>query len=586
MAERTRWEMVAGALIVGMASLLVAGGSFFHRDDFVYAEYLSLNALQLETFTRSWFGHFVPGYIAFLAAFLKVFGLSWPAAVVIIALINVGAFVALTRILDAVLGRARFNVIAGLAFSLSVGPLVSRLWWAATLTNMLPLALALGALGCATRWVLRRRARHLVAALLLYVCALAFSEKNLLFSLHIAVWCVFVLWRGRPFRERVKEVLSTWMLWVGLAAVSLVEVVVFLTGGFVEESGSSPSARTAVAFIADSLLGGLIPSLFGVDMGKVDGSLLDPRILLAAAVFVAFVVWTVVKVRSNLGVWLFALIGCLANAVALSRRAEALGVTGGRNLRYLFESSALFWLAIGVVLVVTLREYLRRGETAPERQIRRPLRVGAATAAAVALLAVVTWSWSAALGSALAQSEGRTARAWIEALASTLPKPPPELIDSPLPEAVGLAPLHPYDMVAAALPSLGWQDVHTTNSLAGAWVVGPDGTAGPAAVADSELAFSGLACSDGTTEIAIPDARSPGRKFVILKYSGGSGDSVAFLLDNSWTVISRPESSGTVVAYIPQAFQGDLRVNTQGGTMCVESVRIGDIVPSTAAGAD
>lgn len=488
---------------------------------------------------------------------------------------------ALARSLDAVVGTARFNVIAALAFTLSLGPLASRLWWAATLTNMLALALGLAVLGCATRWVIRRRHRHLLAALALYVVALAMSEKNLLFSLHIGLWCVLVIWRGLPVSERLRNVLKTWPLWAGLIVISGIEVVVFLTGGYVEESGSSPSLTTSLAFIFDSVMGGLIPSVFGLDMEKVVSSLLDPRIVATTAIFLAFIVWTVLRDRSNLGVWAFALVGVLANVVAVSRRADILGVTGGRNLRYLLESSALLWLAIGVVLVVALRAGTRRSESAAPTGFRGPLRVGVGIAGVV-VFALSTWSWSHGVANAVDRNEGRNARAWVESLRGSLPHPPPPLIDSPLPESFGLPPLHPYDMVAAALPSLGWKDVHTTTSLEGAWVVGPDGSAGPAMIAHPEVALSDTRCSDGSTNIAVPNAHSDGRKFVVLRFSRASGTSVAFLFRDGWTTIERPEQSGTVAVYIAGPIDGDLQVNTQGGTMCVDSVTIADLVPDTS----
>lgn len=576
--DRTRWELLYGALLIAVVTVLIAGGSFFHRDDFVYAEFFQLNALAPEVFLRSWFGHFVPGYIAFLTAFLSVFGLSWPAALAFTAAINVGAFVAITRALDAVVGKARFNVIAGLAFSLSLGPLASRLWWAATLTNMLALALGLAVLGCATRWVIHRRAVHLVAALALYVVALAMSEKNLLFSLHIAMWCALVIWRGRPLAERAREVLRTWPLWAGLLVISLVEVVVFMTGGYIEESGTSPSLSVSLAFIVDSVAGGLIPSVFGLDMEKVVSSLLDPRIVVAAAVFIAFVIWTIVRVRSNMGVWAFALIGTLANVVAVSRRADVLGITGGRNLRYLLESTALLWLAVGVVVVVTLRAGMKSVETATARR-NRLASIGVA-AVGILVFALSTASWSQSLAHAIERNEGREARVWAEALRESLPQPPPPLIDSPLPESFGLPPLHPYDMVAAALPSLGWKDVRTTTSLEGAWVVGPDGFAGPATIANPHVALSESECSDGSTNIAVPRAQSDGRSFVILDFSRATGSTAAFLFDDGWTTIERPEQSGTVAVYIPGPIDGDLQISTQGNAMCVDSVIVGDIVPS------
>jgi len=115
-APRTRWELLVAALVVTLVTLAIAGGSYFNRDDLFFVEYFQLNPVTPRVLVRSWFGHLMPGYIANVIAFLTIFGLSWPAALVFTALIHVGAFVAFTRCLDAVLGSARLNVLIGLAF--------------------------------------------------------------------------------------------------------------------------------------------------------------------------------------------------------------------------------------------------------------------------------------------------------------------------------------------------------------------------------------------------------------------------------------------------------------------------------------
>lgn len=582
LAERARWEIFAAAIAVAVATTIVAGGSFFLRDDLVFAEYFQLNPLTVDAFFRSWFGHLVPGYIATVTSFLSVFGLSWPAALAFTALINMGASVALTRILDALLGPVRFNVIAGLAFSLSLGPLASRMWWAATLTNMFPLALGLAVLGCATRWVIRRRARYLVAALVLYAIGLAMSEKNLLFSLHIAMWCVLVVWRGQPLSMRIREVGRTWALWLGLAVLSIIDVVVFLTGGYISESGTSPGLRTSAAFIVDSIIGGLIPSLFGVDMSEETGSLVDPRVVVTVILFSGFVLWTTSRVRSNWGVWVFAIIGVLANVVAVSRRADLIGITGGRNLRYLLESSAIVWLVIGVVLVTTLRATSTRSR-ASRMLSAAPLRF-LGTVCLVVIFTFSVWSWSTALAKDVSRNEGRAAREWVGSLEATLPRTTtPPLIDSPLPTTFGLPPLHPYDMVGALLPSLGWHEIRTTNSLDGAWVVGPDGVAGPASLANSSVPFTGTRCTDGTTSVSVPEVHSPGRKYLVVDFSQATGNSVAFVLTGGWTTIEHPSGSGKVVVYFAAPITGDLQISSQGGDICIDSVAVGDILPQNSS---
>lgn len=581
-ARRKGWEIYVAALAIALITLIIAGMSYFDRDDLFFASYFQLNPPTPSVLVRSWFGHLMPGYIASVLAFLAVFSLSWPAAMVLTALIHTGAFIALVRCLDALSGPARLNAFVGAAFSLSLGPLAVRLWWAATLNNMFALALGLAVLGCATRWFVTHRRRHLIAALLLYALALALSEKNLLFSVHIGAWFVLVVLRGLSARERIAAIGRSWLLWVGLVLISLVDVIAFLSGQYVEESGSAPGLLFSLEFIVHSVVGGLVPSLFGVQMAGESTDLLDARVLIASLLAAAFVIWTVVRDRSNAGVWVFALVAVVANAAVLSRRGEMIGLDGSRQLRYLLESSALLWLAIGVVLLSALRAGSPSGVSSEGGWTNRIIRTLAGTVA-VAAVVTSTWFWVSNLTNAIRQSGGVAARAWVTSLQSTLPHPAPPLIDSPLPETFGMPALHPYDMVAALLPSLGWQGVRTTNDPRGAWVVGPDGTAGPAIMASPDVQFSGNSCSDGSANIPMPAVRTSGRTFIRVDVSEGSGDSITLLVRNGWTTVARPPEGGAVVIYLADPVEGDLQISSQGGSMCVERVTVGDMLPEPAA---
>jgi len=586
-AIRGHRELVVATVAVAVITLVLASGSFFDRDDLFFAEYFQINPPTPEMLVRSWFGHLMPGYIASVIVFLKLFGLSWPVALVLTALIHTGAFVALVRCLDEVVGAVRLNLLIGVAFSLSLGPIMVRLWWAATLNNMLALALGLAVLGCATRWVVRRRTRHLVAALLLYALALTMSEKNLLFSVHIAAWCVLVVWRGRPVRSRLADVLRAWPLWAGLGILSVIDVVAFLAGPYIDESGSSPSLLASADFIVHNVFGALVPSLFGVDMVDQTTSLLDPRVVVTCLLVAAVIVWTIVRVRSTAGVWIFALVAATVNAAVLSRRADLVGVAAGRQLRYLLESSALVWLAIGVVVVAVLTAS-RAAPAAPgARRLRRPdarrrRRLRAVIgASAVVVVGLCAWSWAAGVTRAITSSGGHAAREWVGELSETLPRSAPApLIDSPLPTQFAIPQLHPYDMVAPLLPSLGWTDVRTTNVLDGAWVVGQDGRAGPATLASPDVQFRGQRCTDGSTFVAMPEVRTAGRTFIVLDYSQSTADIVTFHYEGGWTTIDKPAGSGRVAVFLPNVIDGDLAVNPQGGTLCVDALTVADIEPA------
>ncbi|MDO9396431.1 MAG: hypothetical protein Q7T71_07800 [Herbiconiux sp.] len=588
LGERRRWELPVAAAVVLLATVAFASQSFFFADDLFFPAWFRENPPTVEALTRSWFGHLMPAYIASLIGFLAVFGMSWPAAAVIIGLIHTGAFVALVRIVDAVVGTRRMAVLAGVAFALSIGPLALRLWWAASLNNVFALAVSLAALGCLTRFVVHRRWRSLAAGLALYALALASSEKSLLFSVHILLWCLLVVWRGTPLRHRARQLLRTWPVWVGIFVLSMVDVVAFLTGPYLAESGESPTLTTTLEFLANSVFGGLMPSFLGFDLFYASRvpDLLHPAVLLAAAVFAVVVVASVVLVRSNGGVWLFALAVVLANNAVLSRRADIIGVGAGRELRYQLENSALVWMALGVVLftsLVRLRELGvgRRVELRPQPTLARLAPTVAGIVAAGALVVVSAMAWSGSLARTVDKNHGLDARAWVEAMQGTLPPESTRLVDSPVPSPIALGGLWPYNMASAVIPVFGPQP-EFTDVLEDSWVVGDDGTAGPAVLHRRSIVSTAAQCLEQEVDLAYPSAKAfPGR-FLVIEYSNSAAGAVGVFAGGIWTMLDRPAGSGTLVMHLPFGVEEDeLVVSPDGPPVCIDSVSFADVVPAT-----
>ena len=594
-APRRRWELpVAIVLVLGLTAAF-AWQSYFFADDLFFPAYFREFPFGVDSLTRSWFGHLMPAYAASIAGVLAVFGLSWPAAAVIIGVMLAGAFTALVRIVDAVTGARRMALLAGLAFSLSLGPIALRLWWAASLNNTVALAVSLAAFGCLTRFVVGTRWTRwgsLAAGLVLYALALASSEKSLLFSMHLFLWCVLVIWRGRPLLARLKNLLRSWPVWLGVVVISLAELYLYLGGPYLAESDGSPSGTTTVQFMVHSALGGLIPSFFGFDLVHAPVTLLNPVIIVTCLLFAAFVVATVVVKRSNAGVWVFTVVVVLANTFVLSRRADVIGIGAGRELRYHLENTALVWAAIGVVVVSTLLELRRRADTraglstsAPPsaRGGRRTGRLVASVVSALVVVALVAASavaWAGSFDRIVVANPGPKAREWVETMERTLPAGPPPLIDSPLPEPVALASLWPYNMTSAMLPVFG-REATFTNSLEGAWVVGSDGTAGPATLDAVKAASEGAACTDGTSDLEYPGTKADKGRYLVIDYSAAGGDSFAVFAGDRWTEVERPAGSGTAVLYLPYGIApGELAIGAQSSPVCIDGLSIADVVPA------
>lgn len=592
LATRRRWELPAAAAVVLALTVAFAWQSYFFADDLFFPAYFRENTPGLWILGRSWFGHLMPAYPASIVGFLAVFGLSWPAAAAIIGLIHTGAFVAVVRILDAVVGVRRLALLCGLAFTLSLGPVALRLWWAASLNNTLALALGLAALGCCTRFVTGRRWRSLAAGLLLYALALACSEKSLLFSMHILLWCVLVVWRGAPLLERGRRLLRAWPMWAGIAVLSAVDLILFLRGPYLLESGAAPSTSTTFEFMVKSVFGGLVPSFFGLDLLADSPPLLSAPVLVPAVLMAVFVVVSIVVVRSNAGVWLFALVAVTANTFALSRRADVVGVEAGRELRYHLENTALVWLAIGVVvfsLLQHLRERRAGAGAVPEPEHRRDARRAerrapvlrvAAIVAACLLVSASTVAWTGSAVRIVESNHGRDARAWVETLDRTLPEDPPPLLDSPLPEHVGLPALWPWNMASAVLPVLG-HDVTFTDTLDGAWIVGEDGTAGPATTRSVSVVSPRERCSADASDLAYPAARVAAGRSLLIHYTSEKAGTLAVYAGSRWTLLERPAGSGTLVVYLPAGTGGgELLISPQGVPLCVDGLGAADVVPA------
>ncbi|AXH35349.1 hypothetical protein DVJ78_07970 [Humibacter sp. BT305] len=582
LGDRRRWELPVAVGVVAILTIAFALQSYFFADDLFFPAYFRENPPGPSALTRSWFGHLMPAYAASIIAFLDVFGMSWPAAAVIIGVIHAGAFMALVRIIDATVGVRRIALLAGIAFTLSLGPIALRLWWAASLNNTVALAVALAAMGCLVRFVVHRRWTSFAAGVVLYGLALLSSEKSLLFSVHLFLWCFLVVWRGTPFTSRVRNVLRTWPVWVAVIVVSCIELALLLRGPYLNESGPAPSNGITVQFMVHAIFGGLVPSFFGFDLNGGPLDLLAPAVLVSTVLFGTFVVWSIVRVRSNAGVWLFALVGVLANTFAVSRRVEFIGVGAGRELRYHLEDSALLWMAIAVVLASILVQAVRRraGAATQSRSAIRAVVPAVTLTVVAAVLVVSTVAWSMSMTRIVVGNVGLSARAWLTSVQQTLPADAPPLIDSPVPEPVALASLWPYNMNSSVLPIFGWEP-RFTNSLDGSWIVGTDGVAGPASFVLGEPQSRDRICTDGSSDVLFAEAHADEGQYLAVTYSDATSGKLGVFAGGRWTVVDAPAGSGAVVLYLPHGIQpGELLVSPQNGPACVDDVSVGYVVPA------
>ena len=78
----------------------------------------------------------------------------------------------------------------------------------------------------------------------------------------------------------------------------------------------------------------------------------------------------------------------------------------------------------------------------------------------------------------------------------------------------------------------------------------------------------------------MPEVHTTGRTYLHVKFSRGWGDSIVFNVGDRCTTIDRPRAAGSVAVYLADAIDGDLVISSQSGTLCIDTVTVGKILPT------
>ena len=520
--RRTPYELLGVAAVVALAGLLVARTSFFFADDFLFGSFFVKNELTSDLLLRSYFGHLVPATALFQSVFYNSVGLNWAAATAVMIVTLVGGAVAVTRLLDAVVGRRRICALAGAAFALSIGVLTLVGWWGAILGNFVPLVVCISFLGSLTRWDVGRRARHLVSAVLMYSFAVLFYEKSLLFSVYALLWTILVLDIDSPVRERVRRAIRRWPLWLPIGVVSAVVCYVYLSGDYRAEAGATPGKRLMLSFILRGIFGGLVPSVFGLDLQQpVWAGAVVPLAVMANVAGLAFVAWTIARAPRTAGVWAFVALVIFLGEIPLAvGRAGLVGVDGGRLLRYQIEGT--LFVIIGAT--AALMQVHRARSTAKHGVDRAfPLRSVVAVSV-VGLLGATAW-WMSTTAYVRA-NPGTAARHWVDGFDAEWPRDRTvTMVDGPLPANIIFDWSYPYNLASFALPQLV-DNVEFTTDPRGAWAMGPDGRVGPFAFQATGEWSVDRCVADGQPVLVSLDDPGVGQRQLLIDYRADGGGNV------------------------------------------------------------
>lgn len=594
-SPRAGWTLPALAILVAAASLLVSSRSYFFADDFFYGDILGSTPLTVELLSRSWFGHFVPGFILLDWTFYRVFGLNWALASVLIAVVVAWGTVAFVRCLDAVIGRKNIATIGGAMFGLSLAVLYQSVWWGAVVTNVIPLAAGISAIGCLTRWTSTGRMQHLLAMGLMYGLAVAFYEKSLLFAAYAGLWTVLVVDAGQPFGERFRLMLRRWPAWLVIGLISSAVLFVYTRGGFAQDLGAPGTVSETAQFVVRGAALGLVPSIFGADLQQFP-YILGPQfagipvqmvelafaVLANIVLFIVFIKTVRVDHRSW-GPWILAALAILINQVPLAQaRFQFFGIGGGRLLRYQLDN--VFILL--AVLTIVVSWYLSHSKTAPTPRISRPRRAARLVGGSIALIVCLTL-WVLSGAKSVERANGVASRMWSENLSASLPPEGQHLLEAPLPEHIAFAVMYPYNLVSRVVPQIH-PEVAVGVELSGGWVIGPDGTAGPAQfVASKSVEATECSGPDGTIASVALDGGSAEPSYLLIELEAEMGGTLSVssgppgsprALTRTDSPLPLVEGDNSVIVAAPAG--ADLAMITAGSgdtAFCVSRISVGQL---------
>ena len=377
-----RWVLPAAVLLVafqlGLRTWLFAERRYF-SDDFRLIYLADRFPLWSPSYLLQDFdGHLMPGAFVVAGLVERAGPLEWWPALVSLVVLQALASLALLRVLWVILGN-RPVLLVPLAFGLfTTVALGSLTWWAAAL-NSIPLQIGLAwYVAAAVRLAQTGRWRHAVSGTAALVFALAFYIKAVLLPPVAFVLVVVVLLRDgarNPLRTALRRV---WALWVGTVVVAAVWAATYLSTRASDpvSDGSTDdvlvTVTTGLKALTPVVLGA--PYRWSVFPPAMPLSVPPPWTLTTAALLLlAAFLWTCVRRRGALAVWL--LVGVFSGAgllmAALGRSGLGIGEVAPYAYRY-FAGEAVLLPIAGAVLVSLRPRAGVRPSTDRRPRARRP----------------------------------------------------------------------------------------------------------------------------------------------------------------------------------------------------------------------
>ncbi|WP_433201965.1 hypothetical protein ACQP1G_11325 [Nocardia sp. CA-107356] len=358
--------VAAGCLILLQLAVRywVANSGYFYWDDLILvgrAGTYPLWSTDLLLYNHD--GHFMP--LAFATAWVltAVAPLTWAGPVLSLLVLQLGASVAVLRMLIVLVGT-RWTILIPLVFYLFCPlTLPAYAWWAAAL-NALPLQFALAwVIGDAVRLVDSGRRRYAVSGIVVLAVALLFFEKAVIAA--FAAFAIAALTRhvdglGSAIRVVARRGAT---LWAGSGVVILCWLAGYLTVVDVSALHSSPAELRELLPGATSL--GIVPTLFGGpwswERWLPSTPWADPPGWAAVSAWVCLCVLVVLSMRARLRigpVWVTAAAYVLVAQLPVALARSGPNTTGElmQSLRYFADIAVVLTAAGGLILRARPRE--------------------------------------------------------------------------------------------------------------------------------------------------------------------------------------------------------------------------------------
>ncbi len=458
---RDRSVLVAALLLV--AGQLVLRGwlvaqRHYYADDLRLLHSADGSALFSPSYLLADFdGHLMPG--AFLVAGIveRAGPLEWWPAAVSLVILQALASLALLRLLRVLLGE-RPLLLVPLAFGLFTPVALGNLtWWAAAL-NSIPLQIGL-AWYVADAVLLARtgRRRYALSGTAALALTFAFYLKAVLLPPVAFVVVVVVLLRDGTRSPLVAAVRRGWALWLGTVVVVGVWAATYLSTR--EQDPVAAGAASDVVVTLTTGLRALTPAVLSAPFEWLPfppgTPLSNPSawsVVAGAVVLLGAFLWTCVRLRGALAVWLLTglVVGAGLLMAALGRSSLGLGHIVPLAYRYFAAEAVLLPLAGALLASLPLRARFRHGPDGPSGSARRP-----ATAVTALLTACfVAGGVQSTVSHARAWEGDPTADYLDTARASLAAAGPAPLLDQTVPSYVMWEQLSPHNVVSRVFSPL------------------------------------------------------------------------------------------------------------------------------------